>query len=580
MSTEIYLPQIQESLLGDNRTTPRENLSRRHQPAAQSRDVHSQSAPAYSVSPWCASASKRAFDLVCVIPALIVISPLLAIVAFAVWLTSPGPVIFRQQRAGRDRNLFTIYKFRTMVEDSELIGPGLTATGDPRITSIGHFLRRFKLDELPQLFNVLRGEMSLVGPRPKLPDLEWTSVPCRPGITGAATLLFRKEQHILREIPAGQISDFYAQYIAPTKVRTDAEYMKSATFQSDLHILRKTLAGGGYHATRENLVSPGPAIQPAIRAFHKSRRHSIPAQSRWKEKNTRPRNMRPGTAALSISLVTYDTEPAVLAEALTSIADSTLSANVYVVDNSASPALGATAERFNAVYIHSGSNIGFGRAHNLALKAIGNSSKYHVILNPDISFGPNVLDELHGFMEINPEIGWVMPQVLYPDGSRQDLCKRLPSPWDLFRRRFLAAYGLDFFLAGQNRFLCGDLDLTRPRPVPYLSGCFALVRTEVLQAVGGFDEQFFMYLEDTDLTRRIGERALTVYYPYASVYHAHGRGSYRSARLLGHHLLSTVQYFSKWGWFLDRERSRINRSAAFDDPEIAVPAKLGDWVMS
>ena len=275
MNTGIYLPQILESLFnppdsstedivysstedfvqGGIRLAPSELC-----PPPSHRSVYYVS---YYVSPWCASASKRVFDLICVVPALLALSPLLAIVAAVVRCTSPGSVIFRQQRAGSHRRLFTIYKFRTMVQNSEASGPGLTAAGDPRITRIGHFLRRFKLDELPQLFNVLCGDMSLVGPRPKLPELELTSVPCRPGITGAATLLFRKEQHMLREIPAAEIGGFYAQYIAPAKVHTDAEYMKSASLRSDLHILRKTLVGGGHHATRENLVALRPVTHPA-----------------------------------------------------------------------------------------------------------------------------------------------------------------------------------------------------------------------------------------------------------------------------------------------------------------------------
>ncbi len=257
MSTEIYLSQIQEFLLNGPDSSTKDPVPRWDKVSPEPMELPPEPSLNYQVSPWCASASKRAFDLVCVVPALVALSPLLAIIAGVIRSTSPGSIIFRQQRAGRHRKLFTIYKFRTMVQDSAASGLCITATGDPRITCIGRFLRRFKLDELPQLLNVLRGDMSLVGPRPKLPDLELTSVPCRPGITGAATLLFRKEQHILREIPPAEIGDFYAQYITPVKVHTDAEYMKSASFRSDLHMLRKTLASGGYHATRENLVAPG-----------------------------------------------------------------------------------------------------------------------------------------------------------------------------------------------------------------------------------------------------------------------------------------------------------------------------------
>jgi GT2 family glycosyltransferase len=284
-------------------------------------------------------------------------------------------------------------------------------------------------------------------------------------------------------------------------------------------------------------------------------------------------------AELSISIVTYKTDPAVLEEVLKSIANSTISSKVYVVDNSPLDDLQPVAGKYHVTYLHTKRNIGFGRGHNLALELIGHTSKYHLILNPDISFMPSVLEELYGFLEMNPEVGWVMPNILYPDGSRQSLCKRLPTPWDLFSRRFLTGYGLDLPSINQGRFECDDLDLTRPRPIPYLSGCFALVRTSLIHAVGRFDERFFMYLEDTDLVRRIGEISLTVFYPYASVSHVHGRGSYRNLKLLAHHLRSTIQYFYKWGWFIDSERARINNSIASDKLGLTIPNKSDEWAL-
>jgi lipopolysaccharide/colanic/teichoic acid biosynthesis glycosyltransferase len=259
VSTEIYLPQPPESFIGRHRLASEQSMPWPGS-SEESNDRSFEETQSYRISPWCVSGWKRVFDLACVVPTLVLISPLLGIVALAVRLTSSGPIIFRQQRVGKHRKLFTIYKFRTMIENSEAIGPGLTATGDPRIIRIGHFLRRFKLDELPQLFNVLRGDMSLVGPRPKLPELELTAMPCCPGVTGAATLLFRKEQHILREVPRDQIGNFYSKYIAPTKVMLDATYMSSATFRSDLGILKATMAGGGQHVTRENLVIRNPGL--------------------------------------------------------------------------------------------------------------------------------------------------------------------------------------------------------------------------------------------------------------------------------------------------------------------------------
>jgi lipopolysaccharide/colanic/teichoic acid biosynthesis glycosyltransferase len=120
--------------------------------------------------------------------------------------------------------------------------PGLpiTVTGDPRITALGAFLRRYKLDELPQFWNVLIGDMSLVGPRPKLPHHEGLNLSYRPGITGMATLAFRDEENLLSVIPQYQLDSVYDKYIKPTKARLDSEYMKSATFWSDLTVLWST----------------------------------------------------------------------------------------------------------------------------------------------------------------------------------------------------------------------------------------------------------------------------------------------------------------------------------------------------
>ncbi len=207
------------------------------------------------ISPWCTSVGKRVFDLTCVTPALMLIAPILGMVAIGIRLTSPGPIIFRQQRAGKDRKPFIIYKFRTMLHNSETMGPGHTAKGDPRITPIGNFLRRFKLDELPQLYNVLRGDMSLVGPRPKLPHHEHTLMACRPGVTGAATLAFRDEQHILCEVPAERLEAFYKENVVPLKIKLDTDYMQRATLASDISVLFATVLRSGRHLTHQDLVA-------------------------------------------------------------------------------------------------------------------------------------------------------------------------------------------------------------------------------------------------------------------------------------------------------------------------------------
>lgn len=159
--------------------------------------------------------------------------------ALLVRLGSRGPVFFRQKRMGRNGCEFTLFKFRSMrPEDGS--GSSITVSGDSRITPVGAVLRRYKLDELPQFWNVLRGDMSLVGPRPKLPHHEALHMACRPGITGVATLAFRREEEFLSGIPEDELEGFYELFVKPAKATLDCDYMASATLVSDLVVLWRT----------------------------------------------------------------------------------------------------------------------------------------------------------------------------------------------------------------------------------------------------------------------------------------------------------------------------------------------------
>jgi lipopolysaccharide/colanic/teichoic acid biosynthesis glycosyltransferase len=192
-------------------------------------------------SAWSVSAIKRCIDFVFAAVALLAFFPLLLLAAVLVRYKSPGPVIFRQKRVGRDGELFTVFKFRTMTIAAQQDGPCLTKRGDPRVTRFGGFLRKYKLDELPQLINVLRGEMSLVGPRPKLPHLEVMHMPFRPGLTGAATLAFRCEEEMLQDIPDDELEAYYCRMIKPLKAKIDWDYMREATLMSDFSLLYETV---------------------------------------------------------------------------------------------------------------------------------------------------------------------------------------------------------------------------------------------------------------------------------------------------------------------------------------------------
>jgi lipopolysaccharide/colanic/teichoic acid biosynthesis glycosyltransferase len=192
---------------------------------------------------WSNSLQKRAFD---VVVSAVVLSATLAI-APIVWalikITSEGPGLFCQHRVGLNGRLFTVYKFRTMTLDAGNRGVRLTREGDSRLTPVGRVLRKLKLDEIPQFYNVLIGDMSLVGPRPKLPEYSSeTDWKYRPGITGLATLAFRCEEELLKDIPAHELAMYYDAEIKPLKARLDRWYMRRASFASDLKIIWNTAA--------------------------------------------------------------------------------------------------------------------------------------------------------------------------------------------------------------------------------------------------------------------------------------------------------------------------------------------------
>jgi lipopolysaccharide/colanic/teichoic acid biosynthesis glycosyltransferase len=192
------------------------------------------------LSLWSQSGPKRFFDCLCVVLALPILIPLSLLIALSVRLTSSGPVLFLQERVGRYGRSFTILKFRTMTHSEDVARDLVTTTNNQQFTLVGPFLRRWKLDELPQLLNVLLGDMSLVGPRPKIPEHQIGELLCRPGITGAATIAFAREETILADLTGHELGDFYRDLILPLKHKLDADYMAKATFISDFNLLLKT----------------------------------------------------------------------------------------------------------------------------------------------------------------------------------------------------------------------------------------------------------------------------------------------------------------------------------------------------
>ena len=191
--------------------------------------------------------AKRLFDVIFSFLGLIMLLPLLLVIAVIIKITSPGPVFYRGERVGKDGKVFRIFKFRTMVANADKIGGFSTAGDDPRLTKVGKFLKRFQLDELPQLINVLKGEMSLVGPRPEVPfyvnmmteEERKIILSIKPGITDWASLWNFHEGEVLRG--SADPEKDYMEKIRPKKLRLQIKYVKERTFWTDIKIILKTI---------------------------------------------------------------------------------------------------------------------------------------------------------------------------------------------------------------------------------------------------------------------------------------------------------------------------------------------------
>jgi rhamnosyl/mannosyltransferase len=272
------------------------------------------------------------------------------------------------------------------------------------------------------------------------------------------------------------------------------------------------------------------------------------------------RNQRESGVSVSASVVVYRTPVAKLAPLYDSFKKCRMPVSVDIVDNGNDPELAAWCARIGWNYLNSGGNIGFGAAHNISLQRNLDRSAYHAVVNPDIEFGAGVFEILADFMESHGDVGQVMPRIVYPDGATQYVAKLLPNPVVLFARRFFPGPLKGVFAGLQFRY---EMDHVQPASffdAPSLSGCFMFLRVADLKRAGLFDPRYFMYMEDVDLTRRIGRRARTVCLPEVTVVHGFEKGSYKNRKLLSYHIQSAVRYFNKWGWAFDAERWRVNKA--------------------
>ncbi len=240
-----------------------------------------------------------------------------------------------------------------------------------------------------------------------------------------------------------------------------------------------------------------------------------------------------------------------------------LHVKLYLIDNSSTDLLRSLASIDSRIeYVFNNANLGYGAAHNIAINmSIAEGVDFHLVLNPDVIFEGKILNELYCYMNKHRDVGNVMPLVKYQNGQTQYLCKLLPNPFDLFVRRFFSNFKFTEKnnLSYELRFSNYDKEMN----VPSLSGCFMFIRISAIREVGLFDTNFFMYMEDLDLNRRIHSKYRTVFYPSVSITHGFSKDSYRNLKLLKYHIQSAIRYFNKWGWFFDKDRVFINNRCIY-----------------
>lgn len=277
---------------------------------------------------------------------------------------------------------------------------------------------------------------------------------------------------------------------------------------------------------------------------------------------------------ISISLVLYhpDWDGEVL-PLLSNLLDVHRLRRVYLVDNSEEKAEDCIQQQWVAIdptkkisYIwNKGANLGYGAGHNIAIRhSIYNHTELHLVMNSDILVAAGDIDRMYDYMMTHEEVGALMPKITYPNGEIQRLCKLIPTPLDVFGRRFLPEWMMRrrnerYTLQRNSRGERIPDSYEHTMNVPYLSGCFMLLRTQAALQARLFDERYFMYPEDIDLSRTIHRHWITCYWPEVTIIHNHKAASYHNTKMLWVHITNMVRYFNKWGWLIDKERRLFNR---------------------
>ena len=250
---------------------------------------------------------------------------------------------------------------------------------------------------------------------------------------------------------------------------------------------------------------------------------------------------------ISATIVLYENDIEILKKTVQSFLKIPLKKRLFLVDNSKINLLEKKFQSPEINYHFVGKNIGFGAGHNLVLEQIKQRSKYHLILNPDVSFSGEVVSNLIEEFQNKEDIAMIAPKIVFPNGNNQISCRRYPSILDLFIRR--SGFFKRIFKAAILNGEYGDKDLNKSFYPDFVHGCFMLFKTVDFIKIGGFDKRYFLYMEDVDICKKIDATGKKKkYYPNEQITHILNKGSSKNARLFLIHFISGIKYFKKWGF--------------------------------
>lgn len=255
------------------------------------------------------------------------------------------------------------------------------------------------------------------------------------------------------------------------------------------------------------------------------------------------------------SIVTFNNNLEVLETTIKTFLLTKLKVKLVILDNSLNDDIKSLSLKYNLEYITPDKNIGFGKAHNISIKKYTKHCKYYLVLNPDIVLNEKTLITLKTFLDGHNSIGLTSPRILNTDGTLQRVHKRLPTFEIIFARRFLPNFLKKYFQHKIDFYEIKDYDFTNHLHVPSVSGCFMLFRSSILEKLNGFDERYFMYFEDIDISRRSTELCDVVICTDSTVIHHWAKGSYKDNKLTLINISSALKYFTKW--FLQSTKKNV-----------------------